>query len=64
MLRRYHDVIDTDDAIYLLYYTLFGDTRYPVNQPVDYDKSGKVDSSDAIYLLYHTLFGEGRYPLS
>jgi hypothetical protein len=55
--------VNSADAIYLLYHTLFGEGRYPVNQPVDYDKNGTVSSADAIYLLYHTLFGSGRYPL-
>ena len=58
-----NDAVDSSDAIYLLYYTLFGEERYPVNQPCDYDKDGTVSSSDAIYLLYHTLFGKERYPL-
>lgn len=59
-----NDVVDTDDAIYLLYFTLFGESSYPVNQPCDYDGNGVVDTDDAIYLLYHTLFGEGDYPLN
>ncbi|MBR4184826.1 MAG: dockerin type I repeat-containing protein, partial [Clostridia bacterium] len=56
--------VDSADAIYLLYNTLFGEARYPVNQPVDFNSDAKVDSADAIYLLYHTLFGEARYPLA
>ena len=55
--------VKSDDAIYLLYYTLFGEARYPINQPIDFDKNEVVNSADAIYLLYHTLFGSGRYPL-
>lgn len=56
--------VTSADAIYLLYYTLFGEARYPVDQPVDFDKNGAINSADAIYLLYHTLFGSGRYPLA
>ena len=26
-----NDVVDTDDAIYLLYHTLFGEETYPLN---------------------------------
>ena len=59
-----NNVVDTDDAIYLLYYTLFGEESYPINQPCDYDGNGVVDTDDAIYLLYHTLFGEDMYPLN
>ena len=55
--------VNSADAIYLLYHTLFGNARYPVSQEVDYDKNETVNSADAIYLLYHTLFGSGRYPL-
>ena len=57
-------VVDTDDAIYLLYYTLFGEGSYPINQPCDFDGNGVVDTDDAIYLLYHTLFGDSMYPLN
>lgn len=55
--------VNSADAIYLLYHTLFGNERYPVSQQVDYDKNETVNSADAIYLLYHTLFGSSRYPL-
>lgn len=55
--------VDTDDSIYLLYHTLFGDSSYPVNQDCDFNGDGAVDTDDAIYLLYHTLFGDSMYPL-
>ena len=55
--------VDGNDAIHLLYYTLFGDALYPLNQPADFDGNGVVDGNDAIYLLYYTLFGETVYPL-
>ena len=53
--------VDSDDAIYLLYYTLLPDT-YPVNQNGDMNADGSVDSDDAIYLLYYTLLPDS-YPL-
>lgn len=58
-----NNVIDSDDAIHLLYHILFGEEGYPISQPVDYDKNGRTDSDDAIYLLYHILFGAENYPL-
>lgn len=56
--------VTSDDAVYLLYHTLFGDGLYPVNQSCDYDGSGAVNSDDAVYLLYYTLFGNAMYPLN
>jgi len=53
--------VDTDDAIYLLFYINFEET-YPVYQPVDFDGSGVVDTGDAIYLLFHINFSDS-YPL-
>lgn len=59
------DIIDNNDAIYLLYYTIFGEEGgYTVDQPCDFDGSGEVDNNDAIYLLYHTIFGAEEYPLN
>ena len=58
-------VVDQDDAVYLLLYTLFGENRFPLNSaPGDVDRSGQVDQDDAVYLLLHTLFGENRFPLN
>ena len=54
-------VVNSDDAILLLRYTLLPET-YPINQPADFDQSGAVDSNDAIYLLRHTLL-PSTYPL-
>ena len=48
------DSVDSDDAIYLLRYTLMSD-RYPMNQDGDMNGDGVVDSDDAIYLLRYTL---------
>lgn len=55
------DVVDSDDAIHLLYYTLLPE-RYEINQNGDFDGDSTVDSDDAIYLLYFTMLPE-RYPL-
>ncbi|MBQ3075012.1 MAG: bacterial Ig-like domain-containing protein, partial [Clostridia bacterium] len=49
------NVRDFDDAIYLLYHTMFQE-RYPVNQNVDYNGDGIVSIDDAIYLLFHVYF--------
>ncbi len=57
------DQVDSQDAIYLLYYSLFGAEQYPVNQECDYNHDDHIDSQDAIYLLYHSLFGAEQYPL-
>ena len=51
------------DAMYLLRYTLFGDSRYPLNQGGDVNGDGNISDADAMYLLRYTLFGESRYPL-
>ena len=56
-------VLNVDDAIYLLYNTMFGNEEYPVNQTCDFDKSGKVEVGDAVYLLYSVMFGTDEYPL-
>ena len=53
--------IDSDDAIYLLYFT-FQPEDYPINQSGDVDGDGDTDSDDAIYLLYFT-FQPNDYPL-
>ncbi|MDD6484370.1 MAG: DUF6273 domain-containing protein [Clostridiales bacterium] len=55
------DSVDSDDAIYLLYYTLLPED-YPINQNGDFNGDGEVNSDDAIYLLYHTLLPDS-YPL-
>ena len=56
--------INDADATYLLRYTLFGDGRYPINQPGDMNGDGEINDADATYLLRFTLFGPGRYPLA
>ena len=55
--------VETDDAIYLLYYVMFGEEDYPVNQDCDFDGNGELNTDDAIYLLYRVMFGEEKYPL-
>ena len=54
--------ITSDDAVYLLRYTLFPDV-YPVFEATDYDSDGRVSSNDAIYLLWHTLY-PNKYKIS
>ena len=56
------DVLDTDDAIYLLYYVTLGE-GYPVTENCDYNGDGVLDADDAIYLLYHIMLGD-RFPLN
>ena len=51
------DVVDSDDSIYLLWYTYLPDD-YPINQNADFNGDGTVDSDDSIYLLWHTYLPE------
>ena len=53
--------IDSNDAIYLLRYTMNHD-RFPINQSGDMNGDGDVDSNDAIYLLRYTM-NPDRFPL-
>lgn len=52
----------TDDAVYLLYYTMLPDS-YPIDGDGDYDRDGTVDADDAVCLLYHILLPD-LYPLN
>ena len=54
-------VVSSDDAIYLLRYTLTPNDA-PITQSGDMNGDGEVNSNDAIYLLRHTLLPE-TYPL-
>ena len=54
-------VINSDDAIYLLRYTLLPND-YPIKQSGDMNNDGVVNSDDAIYLLRYTLL-PNDYPL-
>lgn len=57
-------VLDSEDAVYLLLHTMFGEAFYPLSgTPADVDGSGLVDQNDAVYLLLHTMFGDAFYPL-
>jgi len=58
-----NDKLNSDDAVYLLCYVMFGKDDYPIRQNGDMDGNGKVNSNDAVYLLYHVMFGEEDYPL-
>ena len=58
------ETIDKNDAIYLLYSVLFGESSYPLNQECDFNGDGSTDKNDAIYLLYHALFGADSYPIN
>ena len=57
--------VDSDDAIALLLFAMFGAEDYPMpdGANLDYDGSGEVDSDDAIHLLLFAMFGEEDYPL-
>lgn len=48
------NVVTSDDAIQVLYYTLLPEI-YSVNQDVDFNGDGMVTSDDAVHLLYFTL---------
>lgn len=50
--------LETADAVYLMYYTLYGEEYFPIYGKCDFDNNGMVDSDDAVYLLYHILFGD------
>lgn len=55
--------VTAQDAVYLLYYTLYGAEEYALNQDADFDGSRNITSDDAVYLLYYVLFGAEEYPL-
>ena len=57
--------MDTDDAVYLLLNTMFGEEDYPIvaAQNRDVNKDGKLDTDDAVYLLLHVMFGVEDYPI-
>lgn len=58
-----NDKLNSNDAVYLLYYVMFGKDDYPIRQNGDMDGNGKVNSNDAVFLLYHVMFGKEDYPL-
>lgn len=57
------EVVDRNDAIYLLYNSIFGDEDFELNQNCDFNKDNVIDKNDAIYLLYNSIFGDEDYPL-
>ena len=61
-----NDVLDTDDAVYLLLHIMFGEADFPVpsGMDLDYDGNGEIDTDDAVYLLLHIMFGEADFPLT
>jgi len=59
-----NESVTEEDAVYLLLYTMFGDSFYPIGEiSADIDGNGTVDQEDAVYLLLHTMFGDVFYPL-
>ena len=57
-------VVNHNDAIYLLLYSMFGEDMYPLNYaPGDIDGNGTINQDDAVYLLLHTMFGDTYYPI-
>lgn len=60
-----NNVLNTDDAVYLLLHVMFGEKDYPVPSAMALNMDGKggVTTDDAVYLLLHVMFGEKDYPL-
>jgi hypothetical protein len=56
-----NEVVNEDDAIYLLRHVLFPD-MYVIQIDADVNADGNVNEDDAIYLLRHVLFPD-MYPL-
>ena len=57
-------LVTSDDAIYLLYRFMYGDSEYPLNQNPDFNGDGIFTTNDVIYLLYHSMFPQSEdYPL-
>ena len=55
---------ESNDAIYLLLFTMFGGEQYPLRGAwADIDGNGSVELEDAVYLLLHALFGAEAYPI-
>ena len=57
-------VVDSRDAVQILYHSVFDDdtVTYPVNQDCDFNGDGRVNGMDAIYVLYGS-FRMSQYPL-
>lgn len=57
-------LVNSDDAVYLLYNAMFGGKEYMLAYDCDFDKNGFITTDDAIYLLYHLTYGGYLYPIS
>lgn len=54
-------VVDEQDAIYLLWHTMFP-TLYPISISGDLNGDGNINDADVIHLLWHVLFPDA-FPL-
>ena len=57
--------VNSDDAVYLLLYVMFGAEDYPVPAAanLDFTNNGEVNTNDAVYLLLNIMFSDADYPL-
>lgn len=55
-----NDKLNSNDAVYLLYYVMFGKDDYPIRQNGDMDGNGKVNSNDALSDIVTTTKGYGN----
>ncbi len=55
--------LDSDDAVYLLYNSLYGNEEYRIEIFCDYNCDGVITAADAVYLMNNHLHGDEEYPL-